>query len=192
MQNRAALILGSLKTRDSENAPVIEGYFAKFGTETELWPGSFEEIAPGAFEIDGEDIRAIVNHNTTLVLGRTAASTLTLTLDEVGLYGVITINPADVDAMNLYERVKRGDVTQCSFGFDPVEQDVDYNEDGTVKYTLRKVKLWEVSVCTFPAYEDTGVSVRQKQEADHRRAKIEARKKKYKKERFMKRWHLKQ
>lgn len=156
-----------------------------------MWPGSFEEIAPGAFEIDGEDIRALVNHNTTLVLGRTAASTLTLTLDEVGLYGVITVNPADVDAMNLYERVKRGDVTQCSFGFDPVEQDVDYNEDGTVKYTLRKVKLWEVSVCTFPAYEDTGVSTRQKQEADHRRAKIEARKKKYKKERFERKWHLK-
>ena len=64
--------------------------------------------------------------------------------------------------MNLYERVKRGDVSQCSFGFDIVDQSTEVMENGTTVWKLRKVKLYEVSVVTFPAYEDTSVQARKK------------------------------
>ena len=64
--------------------------------------------------------------------------------------------------MNLYARVERGDVDQCSFGFDILEEDTTYNEDGSVHWTIKRVKLYEVSVVTFPAYEDTSVQARKR------------------------------
>ena len=139
----------------------IEGYFAVFGPIYELWMGATESIDPGAF--DGalaDDIRALTNHDTTLVLGRNKAGTLTLRIDDRGLWGEIIINPDDADAMNLYARVQRGDVDQCSFGFDILEEETDYREDGSVHWTIKRVKLYEVSVCTFPAYDETSVSAR--------------------------------
>ena len=63
--------------------------------------------------------------------------------------------------MNIYARVQRGDVSQCSIGFEIVNEDTEFIGD-TVKWTIRETKLWEVSVCTFPAYEETGVSARRK------------------------------
>ena len=115
-----------LKTRaepDGQDDMCIEGYFAVFGQETELWPGAFEEIAPGAFDNTlGNDIRALINHDTTFVLGRNKAGTLELKADSHGLWGRVKINPNDTDAVNVYERVKRGDVDQCSFGFNILQE----------------------------------------------------------------------
>lgn len=172
-----------LKTRSEEGGPdkYIEGYFAVFNKETELWPGAFEEIAPEAF--DGalqDDVRALINHDTTLVLGRTKAKTLELKTDSQGLWGRIKINPNDTDALNLYERVARGDVDQCSFGFEIVKEETDWRDDGTVKWTIREVKLYEVSPCTFPAYEQTGIQARQAQVNEHRQRLLEQRKLKIK------------
>lgn len=159
----------------------IEGYFAVFNQETELWPGAFEEIAPGAFsETLGNDIRALTNHDTTLVLGRNKAGTLELKEDSHGLWGRIKINREDSDAMNLYSRVKRGDVDQCSFGFFIQEEKTDWRDDGTVKWTILKVDLFEVSVCTFPAYENTGVQARKAEVEQHKQRLLEARKKQLK------------
>ena len=62
--------------------------------------------------------------------------------------------------MNLYERVKRGDVDQCSFGFDIRSEDTDIRDDGSVHWTIKDVELYEVSCCTFPAYEETNISAR--------------------------------
>lgn len=171
-----------LKTRAEPNGPkIIEGYFAVFNQKTELFPGAYEEIAPGAFDntLSG-DIRALINHDSTLVLGRTKAKTLELKVDSHGLWGRIIINEKDVDAMNLYERVVRGDVNQCSFGFEIVKEETDWREDGTVKWTIEEVILYEISVCTFPAYEDTNVSARSKEYRDIVAKKIEVRKKKAK------------
>ena len=93
---------------------------------------------------------------------RTTAGTLSLRADKTGLWGSVTINQADQDAMNLYERVKRGDVSQCSFGFDIIDQSTEVMENGTTVWKLNKVKLYEVSVVTFPAYEDTSVQARKR------------------------------
>lgn len=170
---RTALVRDSkFKTRAEDGNLYIEGYFAVFGSEYRMWENAIETIDEDAFDdtLDG-DIRALVNHDSTLVLGRTTAGTLILRVDRVGLWGSITINQADQDAMNLYERVKRGDVSQCSFGFAIVDQSTEVMENGTTVWKLRKVKLYEVSVVTFPAYEDTSVEARRKdfEQAEKRR-----------------------
>ena len=93
--------------------------------------------------------------------------------DTRGLWGEVKINPNDQDAVNLYERVKRGDVDQCSFGFDILDEEFEDLGD-TVKWTIKKVKLYEVSVVTFPAYEETSVSARKRQLGEIKKRNTEA------------------
>lgn len=152
------------KTRQEGDDLKIEGYFAVFNSNYDIAPGMSESIAPGAFKgtLAG-DIRALVNHDTTLVLGRTTAHTLELREDEHGLWGSIDINPKDSDAMNLYERVKRGDVSQCSFGFDILSEETEILENGEIHWTMTDLMLYEVSCCTFPAYESTNIDARTKE-----------------------------
>ena len=138
----------------------IEGYFVVFDSNYEMWQGASESVAPTAF--DGalmDDIRCLIDHETRLVLGRTKPKTLELKVDTHGLWGRVKINPLDQDAMNLYARVERGDVDQCSFGFDILDEEMSQNGD-VVHWTIKSVKLYEVSVVTFPAYEDTAVAAR--------------------------------
>lgn len=168
MQIRSAE--SKFNTREDGEDLYIEGYFSVFNSNYELWQGATESIDSHAFDNAlGDDIRALVDHDTHLVLARNKAGTLELKIDSHGLWGKIRINPKDSDAMNLYERVKRGDVDQCSFGFDILDQEAEYREDGTVHWTIKSVKLYEVSVCTFPAYEDTSVSARKKDYEDIKR-----------------------
>ena len=173
-QRRAIAQPAQFQTRADDGNLYIEGYFAVYGSRYYMWDKSYETIEPGAF--DGElerDVRALADHDTRLVLGRNTAGTLNLKLDKKGLWGSILINPKDQDAVNLYERVKRGDVNQCSFGFDITEQTTDYNDDGSTIWHLTKVRLYEVSVVTFPAYEDTGVEARKAEIDDIKRRKTE-------------------
>lgn len=155
------------KTRDDSGNPIIEGYFAVFNSNYELWDGATESIAPGAFDSSiAGDIRALINHDTTLVIGRTTNGTLELKVDSRGLWGRILINPKDQDAMNIHARVERGDVTQCSFGFYIRSEDTEYLPDGSIHWTLTDVELFEVSCCTFPAYEETSISARKRDAED--------------------------
>lgn len=121
-----------------------------------------ESIDRYAFDdtLRNDDIRAVINHDTTLILGRVKAGTLELRVDEHGLYGKIKINEQDSDAMNLWQRVKRGDVDQCSFGFDILEESTIKRNDGGLHFEIKKVRLYEVSPCTFPAYENTEIKAR--------------------------------
>lgn len=154
------------QTREADDGALyIEGYFAVFDSPYPLWDGAEEVVKPGAFAgCLGQDVRALANHDTTLVLGRTKAGTLELREDDVGLWGKVKINRDDADAMNLYARVQRGDVDQCSFGFDIGEETFVDLGDGKCRWEINKVNpLFEVSVCTFPAYEATTVSARKKQ-----------------------------
>ncbi|MCC3257487.1 HK97 family phage prohead protease [Paenibacillus polymyxa] len=183
MMDRSQKVVRSLhtelKTRSEQDGQdmFIEGYFAVFNRPTELWTGAFEELAPEAFSNTlGNDVRALINHDTTLVLGRNKSGTLELKADSHGLWGRVKVNPNDSDAVNMYERVKRGDVDQCSFGFSILKEDTDWRDDGTVKWTIREVDLHEVSVCTFPAYADTGVQARKSEVEQHRERQLQQRK----------------
>lgn len=163
------------ETREDGGKLSIEGYFAVYNSNYEMFPGLSESIAPGAFDktLSG-DIRALINHDTTLVLGRTKANTLQLRSDSHGLWGHIDINPKDSDAMNLYERVNRGDVDQCSIGFDILNEETEFRDDGSIHWTIKEVELFEVSACTFPAYEETNISARKKEREEILKRKSEA------------------
>ena len=161
-QVRAALT--EFQTREEEEKPHISGYFSVFNSLYEIGPGMTESVDRHAFDKTlGGDIRALTNHDSTQVLGRTKAHTLELRVDEHGLWGDVMINPNDQDAMNLYERVRRGDVDQCSFGFIIVSEETEFRDDGSIHWRITEVELFEVSVCTFPAYEETNVSAREAQ-----------------------------
>ena len=164
MNREVRASLTQFETREENEFPHISGYFNVFSDVYEIGPGMTESVDWHAFDNTlAGDIRALTNHDTTLVLGRTKAHTLELRVDEHGLWGDVTINPNDQDAMNLYERVKRGDVDQCSFGFNIVSEETDFREDGTIHWTIKEVELHEVSVCTFPAYKETNVTAREAQ-----------------------------
>jgi HK97 family phage prohead protease len=182
MENRdigarqARALMTNFEVRSEENGDqYIEGYFAVFNSNYDMGGGLSESIAPGAFtdSLSG-DIRCLTNHDTRLVLGRTSAHTFEVRQDEHGLWGRVLINPNDQDAMNLYARVQRGDVDQCSFGFDILSEDYDVREDGSVHWTIKKVRLYEVSVCTFPAYEETNVKARSAQRDEIKKRSLEA------------------
>ena len=164
------------RTRDDGDDLVIEGYFAVFDSPYVLWDGATEIVKPGAFAgcLAG-DIRALIDHDTRLVLGRTKAGTLTLREDARGLYGTIKINRDDADAMSLYARVQRGDVDQCSFGFDIEEETFVDLGGGQCRWEINKVNpLYEVSVVTYPAYEETAVKARHADLAEIQRRQAEA------------------
>lgn len=193
MMNRALRrevrpILTEFTARDDSGGPTIEGYFAVFNSIYEIAPGMTESVAPGAFSrtLSG-DIRALTNHDTTLVLGRTKAHTLELREDEHGLWGRISINPNDGDAMNLYERVKRGDVDQCSFGFEITAEETDFRDDGSIHWTIQDVELYEVSACTFPAYKETNITARNAERDELMKRSVDAWKEE--KKGVLNKWH---
>lgn len=169
-------IPAELETRSAEDQKLyIEGYFAVYDSVYQMAPDMSESIAPGAFTNSiGGDIRALINHDTTLVLGRTAAHTLELREDAHGVWGKVEVNPKDTDAMNAYARVERGDVSQCSIGFNIISEETDFREDGSVHWTIKEAELGEVSICTFPAYEETNVSARAKERDEIIRKRAEA------------------
>lgn len=149
----------------ADGTPVISGYAAVFGQATTIRGGiaSYKEvIAPGAFKktIQEADVRALYNHNENYVLGRSKSGTLKLSEDSIGLKYEVSV-PATTWAQDLVESMRRGDVNQSSFAFTPVRQDWQKGSDGEPdQRTLQEVKLYDVSVVTYPAYEQTTSSVR--------------------------------
>ena len=176
-ENQIRTISQNICTRADEQTgdKYISGYFSVFGSDYEMWPGASESIDPGAF--DGalvDDIRCLVDHESRLVLGRTKAGTLFLKVDKHGLWGEVRINGKDQDAVNLYERVLRGDVNQCSFGFDILDEEMTEDPvSGDIHWIIKKVKLYEVSIVTFPAYKDTEVTARKNEYDEIRKRKEE-------------------
>jgi len=136
----------------------ISGHAAVFNKLSEDLGGFREKIAPGAFAstITAADVRALFNHDPNYVLGRTKSGTLSLTEDAKGL--AITIDPPETQwANDLIESVKRGDISQMSFGFRAVADEWD---DSKKVRTLKEVELFDVSIVTYPAYPQTDVKIR--------------------------------
>lgn len=150
----------NIVAKDDEKM-IVEGYALRFNTESHLLGEFVETISPGALEnADLTDVRCLIDHNSSYVLGRTVADTLSLTVDDKGLYFRCQL-PNTTYARDLYENIKLGNVNQCSFGFS-IEEDGDTFErrsDGLFKRTVNKIKaLFDVSIVTYPAYEETDVA----------------------------------
>lgn len=142
--------------------PVLEGHAAVFNEDSQNLGGFIERIEPGAFARtieEGADVRALVDHDPSKILGRTGAGTLEVSEDEVGLR--VRITPPDTTAgRDITESIRRGDVSQMSFGFVTRKDAWEIVEDGPDIRTLHDVDLMDVSPVTFPAYPDTEVAVR--------------------------------
>lgn len=149
-----------IETRAEGDAKKIVGYAAVFNSMSEDLGGFVERIEPGAFTeaVETDDVRALINHDPNLILGRTTAGTLALREDTRGLLYEID-PPATSYAADLMVSVGRGDVDQSSFGFMVQEESWDTSGEVPVR-VIRKAKLFDVSPVTFPAYPATTVSVR--------------------------------
>ena len=178
MNKRNSYRTAQFKTREETETGdlILSGYFIKFDEVTELWPGYFEVIKREGVEkaIQSADIRALFNHDDSLVLGRTGNGTVTLGVDDIGLFGDIIINKEDPQAVGAYARVQRGDVVGCSFGFIPIKINTEERDDGSYLDTILELEIFEVSPCTFPAYPQTEIAARQKDFESQQRANREA------------------
>lgn len=163
------LPLKEIRINESDAGTCIEGHAAVFDSWSETLGGIFpfkEKVRKGAFaeSIGRDDIRALFNHDPNYVLGRNRAGTLELEEDDVGLR--VRITPPDTSwARNITTSIRRGDISQMSIGF-VVEDDEWSSKDGIDTRELKKVRLFDVSPVTFPAYTATDVGVRAMQEYD--------------------------
>lgn len=153
-----------LETREEDKKERIVGHAAVFNVVAgNSW--FREKVAPGAFQntIQQDDIRALFNHDPNFVLGRNKAGTLAMREDDKGL--LVEIDPPDTQiARDLKVSIERGDITQMSFGFEILMEDREKGEGKDPDlFTLREVKLWDVSPVTFPFYSETDVSVHSRQ-----------------------------
>ncbi len=142
-----------------DTKPKIIGHAAMFNQLSETLFNFREKIMPGAFakSIKHDDIRALFNHDANYVLGRNKSKTLKLKEDAQGLS--IEIDPPDTQwARDLQESIRRGDISQMSFGFMVVMDEWEHGKENI--RTLLEVKLMDVSPVTFPAYPQTTVAVR--------------------------------
>ena len=153
------LEIRALNTVEKTEENIVEGYALKFNTESRNLGGFIETITPEALEgVDLSDVRCFLDHDSSKLLGRTSSGTLKLNVDETGLYFRCILPNTSVgrDAMEL---VTRGDLNQCSFGF-TVEQDKWAKGNDIMMRSINKIgSLFEISLVSIPAYDDTDVRV---------------------------------
>jgi hypothetical protein len=149
---------------EAQTGTTIRGYAARFNSPSQPIGGRFvEQIAPGAFDdVLGDDVRALINHDPSLILGRSVAGTLRLSVDGQGL--AYEVDLPDVGyARDLATSIARGDINQSSFGFSLELDGEEWSrgEGGMKVRTITKVKrLYDVSPVTYPAYAEATVGLR--------------------------------
>lgn len=140
----------------------LSGYAIVFNSLSVDLGGFREIIDPSAVDrtlTDAADIRALVDHESSKVLGRTRAGTLSLRKDSTGLGFTIEPDPDISYARDIMKAVARGDVTGMSFAFRAISDEWNYDEKVPVR-TVTDMRMSEISVVTFPAYPDTDVAMR--------------------------------
>jgi HK97 family phage prohead protease len=167
---------GELRAADAAKFEV-SGYAASFNTLSRDLGGFREQLAPGCFKrslAEGTDVKCLFNHDANVVLGRVGNKTLSVSEDARGLKFTCQLNPASQQHRDIYESVKRGDVSQCSFAFqvrstEDEEWDEDKDERGSrfVRRTIRNCDLLDVSAVTYPAYSEGNATSVQARSADY-------------------------
>lgn len=184
MNRQCETRFGTITVRSDDGENRITGYAAVFNSLSDNLGGFREKIAPGAFDdVLNDDVRALINHEPGLILGRTLSDTLQITVDDRGLH--YRIDPPDTQyARDLIASIERGDITQSSFAFNVDDDFWEEDDDGRLIRTIQRVKrLFDISPVTYPAYPDTMVAVRsltllkeQKQQCEElRRISLETR-----------------
>lgn len=170
-------LAASPEVRADNGAKVARGYAALFNVETDIGGYFREIIAPGAFgdSLQNGDVRALIDHDTGRVIGRSSAGTLRLQEDDKGLHVEIDL-PDTTDGRDLAVQLERGDISGMSFGFRVTHDEWDETTEIPTR-TIHSVELFEVSAVAFPAYDDTEIALRSldraREEAQAERAKKE-------------------
>ena len=151
----------TLETREENGERIIEGYAAVYGVEANIGPFK-ETISRGAFDnVLENDVRALINHDPSLVLGRTSSGTLELTSDDIGLKYRVKLGNQQY-ATDLYESIQRGDISQSSFAF--TIKDQTWSEDRSSRSVNEVAQLLDVSPVTYPAFKEATVVARDEEE----------------------------
>lgn len=165
-ERRSAPTEFEIRARQGDSGGVIiEGHAAVFGRRSRNLGGFVEEISATAFDRslgDNPDVRALINHDPSMLLGRTRSGTLRLSKDSAGLAYEIDM-PDRQDARDLRVSMERGDLTHSSFAFFMVRNGDEWTEleDGTLLRSINAVSIHngDVSPVTYPAYEDADSGV---------------------------------
>ena len=166
-------------TQTKEGKKFLTGYAIKFGQRSKKLGNYYEIINSRALDgVDLTDVKALVDHDYSKVLGRTLSNTLSLEIDNVGLKFEIEL--ADTTYANdLYKSIERGDINECSFGFRIDETDrnsttVERVDSDTYLRTVKKIKeLREISIVSLPAYENTNAEIKRDMEQAVKQYEIE-------------------
>jgi len=148
------------EVRATNSGKVAVGYAALFNSKTDIGDYFTEIIAPGAFAetLKSSDVRALIDHDSGRVIGRTKSGTLRLAEDATGLKVEIDL-PDTTDGKDLAIQMERGDISGMSFGFRVTHDEWDETGDIPAR-TIHAVELYEVSAVAFPAYPDTSIALR--------------------------------
>ena len=168
LEQRGATL--AFEARAANDKKTLIGYAALFNVETNIAGMFIEKVAPGAFDESlGADVRALVDHDTGRVIGRTKSGTLRLAVDERGLRIEVDL-PDTTEGRDIWTLVERGDISGMSIGFRVTKQEWDDSGDIS-KRTILGVELMEVSAVAFPQFEGTSIAVRSLEAA---RAELES------------------
>jgi uncharacterized protein len=159
----------ALRSDAKGGKPIIRGIAAMFNSMSEDLGGFREQIAPGAFKsaLGGSDVRALFNHDPNMILGRSTSGTLRLSETDQGLEFECDA-PDTSYARDLMESMKRGDISQCSFGFTVDTGGDTWQKDAAGQWTrtINVVsRLYDVSPVTYPAYPETSCAMRSLEKA---------------------------
>lgn len=153
--------LGDIELRANGDSVVAVGYASVFNLLSQNLGGFVEQVAPGAFAktLQEQDVRALFNHDESMVLGRLGAGTVRIEEDGTGLRFEIDL-PDTTIGRDLAVSLRRRDVIGASFGFRTIEDDWSETPQGFPLRTLKQVALRDVGPVTFPAYEGTEAALR--------------------------------
>lgn len=141
---------------------IIHGYAAKFNAPYRY--GSFwEDIAPEALKkADLSDVKLLRDHEAGTIVASVTAGTLNVSIDKIGIYFVATL-PDTNQGRDIAVLVEKRIITQCSWGFQTRNGDGSQwlaTPNGTpVRRIVDVAKVFDISLCTFPANENTDVSI---------------------------------
>ena len=158
LDEKRTIAYSNLEVRAEGNGNTLIGYAALFDSPSEPMP-FIEYVKRGAFSKtlnDGADVRLLINHEG-VPLARSKSGTLALEEDERGLRVEADLDPMNPDSARILSAMKRGDISQMSFAFRTIKD--SFNADRSVR-ELREVQLFDVSLVTFPAYEETVAELR--------------------------------
>lgn len=155
------LVSSDFEVRAGETGSVIVGHAPVWNRYSQNLGGFVEQVAPGAASraIVEDDIRGLLNHDPSLILGRNKAGTMRLEEDDQGLRFEIDV-PDTQYGRDLVTSAKRGDITGASFSFRVIDQEWGVTDSEFPLRTIKSMQMFDTGPVTFPAYLDSEAGLR--------------------------------